>query len=214
MSVLKGQSFWVRPFRETDPKILSQRFRVLVARADRAGVAISDFPINARQIGYPNLAALTPQFWSSGLAPFWKPTRAEQQRAHLAGEGGLAAPRVIAVTYDEARDRINLEFDRGFAVSISPRRYPGFESATASELREMEILGSGDSVHFSRIDLSLSVRNLLAELTAPLASSSARSTRARNQPTIRVQGGYLVGPTEETPPTPPTGRSSFRPAKT
>lgn len=148
------------------------------------------------------------------MAPFWKPSRAEQQRAHLAGEGRLAAPRVIAVTYDEARDRINLEFDRGFAVAISPRRYPGFENATASELREIEVLGSGDGVHFSRIDQSLSVANLLAELTAPLASSSARPTRARSQPTIRVQGGYLGGPTGETPPTPPKGGSSFRPPKT
>lgn len=183
-------------------------------RADRTDVAISDFPINLLQIGCPNSAALTPQFWSSGLAPFWKPSRAEQQRADLAGEGRLAAPRVIEVTYDEARDRINLEFDRGFAVAISPRRYPGLENATASELREIEVLGSGDGVHFSRIDQSLSVANLLAELTAPLASSSARPTRARNQPAIRVQGGYLVGPTGETPPTPPTGGSSFKPPKT
>ena len=133
---------------------------------------------------------------------------------HLIGEGQLAAPRVIAVTYDEARDRINLEFDRGFAVAISPRRYPGFANATASDLRAIKILGSGDGVHFSRIDQSLSVANLLAELTAPLASSSPRSTRAFGQPTIRVQGGYLVGPTGETPPTPPTARSSFRPPKT
>ena len=170
--------------------------------------------MNLLQVGCPSSAALTPQVGSSGLAPFWKPARAEQQRAHLAGEGQLAAPRVIAVTYDEARDRINLEFDRGFAVAISPRRYPGFENATASELREIEILGSGDAVYFCRIDQSLNVPNLLAELTEPLSSSANWRPSDHNQPPMRVQGGYLVRTSGEPPPPPPKGGSSLRPPKT
>lgn len=51
-----------------------------------------------------------------------------------------AAPRLVDATYDEARDRINLEFDRGFAMAISPRPNPGFQDAAARELKEVEIL--------------------------------------------------------------------------
>lgn len=143
------------------------------------------------------------------MAFFRKPARAELQRAHLAG---AAAPRVIAVTYDGVRDRVSLEFDRGFAVAISPRLYPGFENAIASDLSEIEILGSGDAVHFTRINQSLLVANLLAELTGPPSPSLARATTARKELPMRVQGGYLGGSNGEMP-TPPKGGSSFRPPK-
>lgn len=144
------------------------------------------------------------------LAIFRKSNAADLQRAKLVG---AAAPRVIAAEYDEGRDRLALEFDRGFAIAVSLRAVPGFQNVIAQDLREIEILGSGDAVHFARINQSLNVPKLLAELTEPLLSSANRRTRDHKQPAIRVQGGYLGGASEEPPPPPPKGGSSFRPPK-
>ena len=140
-----------------------------------------------RLIGFPNLAD------STRLPPSRKSLRAGPERAPLAGTAQPAAPYVIAATYDEARDRINLEFDRGFAVAISPRPYPGFRDATAAELQEIEVLGAGSAVYFSRIDQSLSVANLLAEMTGPLPSATSPPLTARKR----------LSSTGKTPPDPP-----------
>lgn len=144
------------------------------------------------------------------MAIFRKTTPADLERAKLAGVTRAHASRVIAADYDEARDRLNLEFDRGFAVSVSLRALPGFKRATSHDLGSIEILGSGDAVYFSRIHQSLSVANLLAELMEPLTSSANRRTRADNQPPIRVQGGYVVGTSGGPPPPLPKGGSSLR----
>ena len=173
----------------------------------------SDFPSVVRYAGFPSWAA------SCGgaefkLAIFRKSTPADLKRAKLVGAARAAAPRVIAAEYDEARDRLALEFDRGFAIAVSLRGVPGFQNATAQDLREIEILGSGDAVYFCRIDQSLNVPNLLAELTEPLSSSANWRPSDHNQPPMRVQGGYLVRTSGEPPPPPPKGGSSLRPPKT
>lgn len=147
------------------------------------------------------------------MANLLKSTAAELRRAKLAGAVRAAAPRVIAAEYDEARDRLALEFDRGFAVALSVRGFPGFQEAIALDLSAIEILGSGDVLYFSRIDQSLNVANLLAELTEPSTASANARAEARRHPTMRVQGGYLATSNGEPPPPPPKGGSSFRPPK-
>lgn len=148
------------------------------------------------------------------LAIFRKSTTAELKRAKHVGAARTTAPRVVAAEYDEARDRLTLEFDRGFAVAASLRGFPGFLHATTLDLRAIEILGSGDAVYFGRIDRSLDVANLLAELTGPPRTSTRPQTGTRHQPPMRVQGGYVGGTNGEPPPPPPKGGSSFRPPKT
>lgn len=148
------------------------------------------------------------------MAIFRKSTAAEVKHAKHVGAARAAAPRVVAAEYDEARDRLTLEFDQGFAVAVSLRGFSGFQHANALDLRAIEIRGSGDAVYFGRIDRSLSVANLLAELTGPPTASTRPQTGARQQPPIRVQGGYVGGTNGEPPPPPPKGGSSFRPPKT
>lgn len=145
------------------------------------------------------------------MAIFRNSTAADLNRAKLIGAARAAAPRVIAAEYDEGRDRLELEFDHGFAVAVSRQGVPGLQNATAQDLREIEVLGSGDAVYFRRIDQSLNIPNLLAELTEPLSSSANRRTRDHKQPPMRVQGGYLPKSSGEPPP-PPKGGSSFRPS--
>ncbi|MDP1601135.1 DUF2442 domain-containing protein [Phenylobacterium sp.] len=110
------------------------------------------------------------------MAIFRKSTAAGLKHAKQVGAARAAAPRVVAAEYDEARDRLALEFDQGFAVAVSLRGFPGFQHATALDLRAIEILGSGDAVYFGRLDRSLDVANLLAELTGlPTASTRPRT---------------------------------------
>ena len=144
------------------------------------------------------------------MASYRKATAAELQQAKLAGAARAAAPHVVTAEYDEPRDRLTLEFDRGFALSISLRNISSFQRATAQDLSSIEILGSGDAVYFDRIDQSLSVATLLLDLVAPLAPAAGRPTRKQSQPPIRVQGGYLPIPSGEPPPPLPKGGSSFR----
>jgi hypothetical protein len=147
------------------------------------------------------------------VADFQKSTATELQRAKMAGAMGATAPRVITAEFDQARDRLVLEFDQGFAVAVSLRGFPGFQHATALDLSAIEILGSGDALHFGRIDQSLNVSNLLEEMTGLSTASPDRRAEARRQPPIRVQGGYVVQPSGEPPPSPPKGGSSLRPPK-
>ena len=63
------------------------------------------------------------------LAIFRKSTAAEVKRAKHVGAARAAAPRVVAAEYDEARDRLTLEFDQDFAVAVSLR---GFQAAERS----------------------------------------------------------------------------------
>lgn len=173
----------------------------------------SDFLSTVRQAECPFGAA----YWlgaESKLAIFRKSTAAQLKHAKQVGGLRAATPRVVAVEYDEARDRLTLEFDQGFAVAVSLRGFPGFQHATALDLRAIEILGSGDAVYFGRIDRSLNVANLLAKLTGPPTASTKPRTGARQQAPIRVQGGYVGGINGEPPPPPPKGVSSFRPLKT
>ena len=148
------------------------------------------------------------------LASFRETTAGELRRAKALGAARAAAAQAIAVGYDDARDRLTLEFDSGFGVAVSLRSFSGFQHATADDLQEIEILGSGGALHFPRIDQSLSIANLLAELMEPLRAAANRRTRPQSQPPIRVQGGYLPTPSGEQPPPPPKGGSSFRRPKT
>jgi hypothetical protein len=142
-----------------------------------------------------------------------KSRAAELLQAKLAGAARAATPCVITAEYDEARDRLTLEFDRGFSVAVSVRGFPGFRDATALDLSAVEILGSGQAVYFGRIDQSLNVANLIAELTAPAPAAAKARAEPRRHPPKRVQGGYLPASSGEPPPPPPKGGSSLRPPK-
>lgn len=146
------------------------------------------------------------------MARFPKPTAAELARAKQSAAVYGTTPRVIAASYDEIRDRLNLEFDRGFAVAFSPRAFPGFLHATPRDLREIEILGSGDAVYFGHIDESLSVANLIAELTTSFALSAPQLAPSTSWPPLKVQGGYF--PRAGETPQVPTGGSSVKSPKT
>ena len=163
--------------------------------------------------GNTNGAVVQPSEVRSSVANFWKSIAQELQQAKLAGAARAAAPRVVTAGYDEARDRLSLEFDRGFAVAVSLRGFPGFPDATAQDLSAVEILGSGHAVYFGRIDQSLNIANLLAELAEPARGPANARAETRRQPAMRVQGGYLVTSNREPPPPPPKGGSSLRPPK-
>ena len=140
------------------------------------------------------------------MAIFRTSTALQLERAMSSDTARASAPRVIAADYNEIRDRLRLEFDRGFAVAMSFRAWAGFEHATSDDLGEIQVLGPDDTIYFGRIHQSLSAVTLLADLTGHLGLSG---THPHDQPPLRVQGGYLSRVKRRTTSTPSEGRQQL-----
>ena len=92
------------------------------------------------------------------------PTDDEQAAAKRLGAIRAKAPRVTFPEFDRTRGRVVLELDRGFAMAFDPGIYSELSRGSASDLEEVELLGTGTAISFPRIDVSLSVENLIADL--------------------------------------------------
>jgi Protein of unknown function (DUF2442) len=70
-------------------------------------------------------------------------------------------PTAVAARYDRRRDRIVVSLDTGLELAFPPRIAQGLESATPSELNDIEISPSGFGIHFPRLDAQLYLPALL-----------------------------------------------------
>lgn len=92
------------------------------------------------------------------------PTANEAAGAQQAGAQRAAGPLVTAAHLDAARGRIVLELDRQCSIAFDPAIYPVLAKASLLNLEEIAILGRGSAINFPRVDVSVSVENLLADL--------------------------------------------------
>jgi hypothetical protein len=121
-------------------------------------------------------------------------TDAEIDRALARGNTArLSEPRAATARYNRATDRIIVELTNGCTFAFPPRLAQGLESATADQLAQVEILGTGYGLHWEALDADLSVPNLLAGLfgtnaymarragqaTSPAKAASARTNGAK-----------------------------------
>jgi Protein of unknown function (DUF2442) len=70
-------------------------------------------------------------------------------------------PTAVAARYDRRRDRIVVSLDTGLELAFPPRIAQGLESATPSELNDIQISPSGFGIHFPRLDAQLYLPALL-----------------------------------------------------
>ncbi len=73
-------------------------------------------------------------------------------------------PRARTVRYDRRTGRIRVDLTNGCSFAFPARKAQGLEHATDADLAEIEILGLGLGLHWERLDVDLSVPDLLAGL--------------------------------------------------
>ena len=118
---------------------------------------------------------------------------------------GLRAlePRAKSVRYDEAADRVIVNFDNDCTFAFPPRLAEGLAAASPSQLASVEILGNGDGLHWSEIDVDLSIPGLMSGIfgtrswiarqagqsTSPAKAAAARRNGAKGgRPRKQVKG--------------------------
>ena len=98
-------------------------------------------------------------------------------------------PRATKVRYDQRRDRIIVDLSNGCFFAFPPRLGQGLENATGDQLADVTILGVGYALHWSDLDVDLSIQGLLAGIfgtrshmarLAGQTTSPAKAQAARN----------------------------------
>ena len=111
-------------------------------------------------------------------------------------------PRAIRARYDTRSDRMILDLNNGCSFAFPPKLVQGLEDAGSGELAEVEILGSGLSLHWEARDVDISVPGLLAgifgtrsylarkagKVTSPAKSAAARANGAKGGRPRKVAG--------------------------
>ncbi len=86
-----------------------------------------------------------------------------EQEYDAAVERGLemrrTLPRPIAVRFDPALHRVEVDLNWGYSIHFGPERAQGLEKATDAELAEVEIAGVF-GIYFPKIDVDLWVPGL------------------------------------------------------
>ena len=96
------------------------------------------------------------------------PTAAEAAQAREAGAQRATGPLAVAAHFDPTTGRIVIELDRQCSIAFDPAACHHLSAASRYELQEIEILGAGTAINFPRIDVSLSLGNLVADLLGVL----------------------------------------------
>lgn len=107
-----------------------------------------------------------------------EPTDDQIDAALARGEAArLAEPRAASARYDRQLDRVTVDFTNGCTFAFPPRLAQGLETATADELAQVEVLGTGSGLHWEALDADLSVSGLLAGLLGTASHMARRAGR-------------------------------------
>jgi hypothetical protein len=105
------------------------------------------------------------------------------EAAQVRGTGAQRArPRVVTAHFDVSVARIVLELDRQCSIAFDPAVYPYLSAASGFELEEIEVLGAGAAINFPRLDISLSLENLIADLLAPFRDQTDATRVVETRP--------------------------------
>lgn len=77
---------------------------------------------------------------------------------------GFREPRAASAHYDGDLGRVVVELTNGCSFAFPVRLAQGLEAATAEQLAQVEILGTGYGLHWEALDVDLLVPGLLAGL--------------------------------------------------
>ena len=100
-------------------------------------------------------------------------------------------PRALAARYDRASGRVVVDLENGCTFAFPPRLAQGLEDASAEELSDIEILGTGYGLHWEALDVDLSLPGLMAGIfgtRAWMARRAGRATSAAKAAAARANG--------------------------
>jgi hypothetical protein len=100
-------------------------------------------------------------------------------------------PRAATARYDKRLERIVVDLTNGCTFAFPPHLVQGLETATAHQLAEVEILGSGYGLHWEALDADFSVPGLLAGIfgtKAYMARRAGQTTSAAKATAARMNG--------------------------
>jgi hypothetical protein len=125
-----------------------------------------------------------------------KLTMAEYEAAKARGERlRETTPFAKAARYDAKADRIVVDLTNGTTFAFPPHLVERLAGATAEQLAEVEILGSGYGLHWEELDEDITIPGLLngvfgtARWMAHLAGKSASPAKAEAARANGAKGG-------------------------
>jgi hypothetical protein len=87
-------------------------------------------------------------------------------------------PHAKSARYDRKSGRIVVELESGATFAFPPHLVEGLTEATADELAEIELLGSGFGLHWGRLDVDYTVPGLVNGIFGTARWMAARAGRA------------------------------------
>ena len=97
-------------------------------------------------------------------------------------------PRATSVKFDATSERLVIELSNGCTFALPSQLIEGLAGATANQIKRVEILGSGYSLHWPELDIDITVPALLSGVfgtrahmarLAGAAKSEAKAAAAR-----------------------------------
>jgi hypothetical protein len=120
---------------------------------------------------------------------------AQAKTARLRAERSRrTSPQAQAVRFDQAGRAVCIELTNGAVVTLPASLVPGLEGASERDLREVVVGPAGVGLHWERLDLDLSVANLVQVcFGAPLLLRAAGSAGGSARSPAKARAARLNG---------------------
>jgi hypothetical protein len=127
------------------------------------------------------------------------------QANSLGRETKSTMPRAVSACYDRRLDRVVIHLSTGIDLAFPPHIAQGLETATPSELAQIEISPSGFGIHFPRLDADLYLPALLEGflgsrkwMASRLGAQGGRSTSSAKSAAAKRNGRNGGRPKKKT----------------
>lgn len=114
--------------------------------------------------------------------------RAPDAAAFDAARRTRTTPRAVDARFDKRTRRVKVRLDTGIEFSFDPQRAQGLQGAADEDFVGAVIEGTGNTLHFPRLDADFSVSGLLEGFLGPL-DWTRREARAAASRKNGARGG-------------------------
>ena len=89
-------------------------------------------------------------------------------------------PRATSARFNAASERLVIELSNGCTFALPPRLIEGLANATADQMKRVEILGWGYSLHWPDLDVDVTIPGLLSGIFGTGAYMARLAGRAKS----------------------------------